>query len=325
MKIDRDLLIRVVVALESGRDIDVDDLLTRELSSVPFSIATLDGCIREATGKSDLSNILQKNVSQDQPPQNQEQTCTIIDGMAAVQSLGNSAGAKTFGEWCDNFTKFVTSHFTERCTRVDLVFDQYTPNSIKGSTRIKRKGGKKKGIRKEVESRDQRIGRGDKFITTEENKRSLTNFVSTEISESYERHPRRELVVSGGFKEVRRSWSSVREDLQGLSSSQEEAERGLSSMPEMRLSVVTSKSTSYAEIQMSLFFFWLTSTIFVMKCGCFLELPERSASSQSTELRFQKKRETPCWPFYLSIEIIVWSLSGMIVTDWTKVPKFVHT
>lgn len=53
MKIDRDLLIRVVVALESGRDIDVDDLLTRELSSVPFSIATLDGCIREATGKSD--------------------------------------------------------------------------------------------------------------------------------------------------------------------------------------------------------------------------------------------------------------------------------
>ena len=144
--------------------------------------------------------------------------------MAAVQSLGNSAGAKTFGEWCDNFTKFVTSHFTERCTRVDLVFDQYTPNSIKGSTRMKRKGGKKKGIRKEVESRDQRIGNWDKFITTEENKRSLTNFVSTEISESYERHPRRELVVSGGFKEVRRSWSSVREDLQGLSSSQEEAD-----------------------------------------------------------------------------------------------------
>ncbi|CAH3114284.1 unnamed protein product, partial [Pocillopora meandrina] len=87
-----------------------------------------------------------------------------------------------------------------------------------------RKGGKKKGIRKEVESRDQRIGNWDKFITTEENKRSLTNFVSTEISESYERHPRRELVVSGGFKEVRRSWSSVREDLQGLSSSQEEAD-----------------------------------------------------------------------------------------------------
>ena len=79
---------------------------------------------------------------------------------------------------------------------------------------MKRKGGKKKGIRKEVESRDQRIGNWDKFITTEEKKRSLTNFVST----------RRELVVSGGFKEVRRSWSSVREDLQGLSSSQEEAD-----------------------------------------------------------------------------------------------------
>ena len=30
--------------------------------------------------------------------------------------------------------------------------------------------------------------------------------------------------MSGGFKEVQRSWSSVREDLQGLSSSQEEAD-----------------------------------------------------------------------------------------------------
>ena len=172
--------------------------------------------------------------------------------MAAVQSLGNSAGAKTFGEWCDNFTKFVTSHFTERCTRVDLVFDQYTPNSIKGSTRMKRKGGKKKGIRKEVESRDQRIGNWDKFITTEENKRSLTNFVSTEISESYERHPRRELVVGHLLEKIFRAYPLVKK----------KQTRGLSSMPEMRLSVVTSKSTSYAEIQMSLFFFWLTSTIF---------------------------------------------------------------
>lgn len=224
IKADRDLLRRVVVALESGRDVDVDALLKRELSPVPMSIATLDGCLRLATGKSDLGSILQENVSQSQPPQNQAKTCTIIDGMAAVQSLGNSAGAKTFGEYCDKFTNFVTSHFSEKCTRVDLVFDQYIPNSIKESARLKRKGGKTKGIRKDVESREQRIGSWDKFIVVEENKGSLAHFLSTEISERYEPHPPRELVVSGGFNAILRVWSSTREDLRGLSSSQEEAD-----------------------------------------------------------------------------------------------------
>ena len=44
-KADGDLLRRVVVALESGREVDVDTLLQRELSPVPLSIATLDGCL----------------------------------------------------------------------------------------------------------------------------------------------------------------------------------------------------------------------------------------------------------------------------------------
>jgi len=111
IKADRDLLRRVVVALESGRDVDA--LLQRELSPVPLSIATLDGNLRQASGKSDLSNILQENVYQTQPHISQNETCTIIDGMAAVQCLANTRGAKTFGEWCDNFTTYVMSHFSE--------------------------------------------------------------------------------------------------------------------------------------------------------------------------------------------------------------------
>ena len=54
---------------------------------------------------------------------------------------------------------FVVSHFlTDKCTQVDVVFDRYLPNSIKGVTRAKRKRGKSKGIRRDVESREQRIG-----------------------------------------------------------------------------------------------------------------------------------------------------------------------
>lgn len=67
VKADRDLLRRVVVALESGRKVDVDTLLQRELSPVPLLIAALDGCLRLASSKSDLASILHKNVDQVSP------------------------------------------------------------------------------------------------------------------------------------------------------------------------------------------------------------------------------------------------------------------
>ena len=59
-KVDRDLLRRMRVALESNREVDVDTvtLLQRELSPVRQSIATLDGCLRLASSKCDLGNII---------------------------------------------------------------------------------------------------------------------------------------------------------------------------------------------------------------------------------------------------------------------------
>ena len=42
MKADKDLLRRVIVALESGRDVDVNTLLQSELAPVPKSLSTLD-------------------------------------------------------------------------------------------------------------------------------------------------------------------------------------------------------------------------------------------------------------------------------------------
>ena len=207
IKADRDLFRRVVLALGSGREVDVDTLLQRELlSPVPLSIATLDGCLRLASSKSDLGNILQKNVNQSRLPISHHKTCTIIDGMAAVQSLGNTTGTKSFGEWSDNFTAFVVFHFLDKCTRVDVVFDRYLPNSIKVVTRAKRKRGKSEGIRRDVESREQRIGNWDRFIVVKENKASLAHFLLTEMSQHYGTHPGHELVVSVGFIEILNVW-----------------------------------------------------------------------------------------------------------------------
>ena len=138
MKADKYLSTRVIVALESGRDVDVNTLLQSELAPVPKLLATLDGSLREAE-KSDLGTILQENVCKSQMLISRSQTCTIIDGMAAVQSLTNSSGAKTFGEWSDRFLRHVTSHFSDSSTRVDVLFYRYVKSSIKGGTRDKRK------------------------------------------------------------------------------------------------------------------------------------------------------------------------------------------
>jgi hypothetical protein len=64
MKADRDLLRRVVVASESGRDIDVDTLLQRVLPPIPLSLATPDGNLRCASSKDALSNILQETFAE---------------------------------------------------------------------------------------------------------------------------------------------------------------------------------------------------------------------------------------------------------------------
>ena len=103
-------------------------------------------------------------MTQSQSPISHHQTCTIIDGMAAVQSLRNTTGAKSFGEWSDNFTAFVVSHFSDKCIRVDVVFDRYLPNSIKGVTKAMWKRGKSKGIRRDVESKKQRIRNWDSLL-----------------------------------------------------------------------------------------------------------------------------------------------------------------
>ena len=101
-----------------------------------------------------------------------------------------------------------------------------TEKSIKGGTRTKRKRGQNKGIRKNVDSREQRIGNWKRFIAIEDNKASLAHFLSTEISKRYSGSPRYELVISGGFNDIQRVWSSdlSRDDFLGLASTHEEAD-----------------------------------------------------------------------------------------------------
>jgi len=51
--------------------------------------------------------------------------------MAPIQSLANAFPEQTFGGLCGKFSTLVTSHFSDKCTRVDVLFDRHPPNSIK--------------------------------------------------------------------------------------------------------------------------------------------------------------------------------------------------
>ncbi len=52
-------------------------------------------------------------------------TCNIIDGMALAQAICKPENGKTFGDHANVFVQAVFSKLSQKCPRVDLVFDIY--------------------------------------------------------------------------------------------------------------------------------------------------------------------------------------------------------
>ena len=80
---DRELFGRLIIAAKA-RGIDMKEVLTYELSAVPFALFHSDGTLRKPT-KSALLAVLEDGVNVSAClPQANDQTCTclIIDGMA---------------------------------------------------------------------------------------------------------------------------------------------------------------------------------------------------------------------------------------------------
>ena len=74
-----------------------------------------------------------------------EVDATIVNGAAVVQML-NPALATTFGEYANIVFGAYISNQLKKVNRLDIVWDVYIPDSLKGTTREKRG----KGIRKRV-------------------------------------------------------------------------------------------------------------------------------------------------------------------------------
>ena len=119
IKADRDLFSRLVV-IARRREIDLENIFTYELASVPLSLARLRG----STAKSKLLQELERHGSNypSLPPE-EKLTSWIIDGMALLQMLGHRKAA-TFGELASKIFDVVHHLFnTSSVLRVDIVFD----------------------------------------------------------------------------------------------------------------------------------------------------------------------------------------------------------
>ena len=135
---DRDLFGRLLIAANT-REINLKEVLSYELSAVPFALAHQDGSIRKTT-KSVLAKMLENQVEvlPRLSPASALETVHILDGMAIVQMM-KSAGASTFGELASKYYTAITAPLTQSsCKEVHMVFDQYWETSIKGGERSRR-------------------------------------------------------------------------------------------------------------------------------------------------------------------------------------------
>jgi hypothetical protein len=102
---------------------------------------------------------------------------SIIDGAAIVNMLRPGA-SKMFSDYAKQvFIPHIMSQLQHVC-RLDVVWDEYFPESLKAETRSKRG----KGVRRRVEPHNTIPGNWQEFLRIDENKVELFSFLATHVS-----------------------------------------------------------------------------------------------------------------------------------------------
>ena len=121
---------RLLIAA-NARSINLREVLSYELSPIPFSLAHNDGTLRK-TAKSALMTMIEKEANA-QP----RLPTTYIDGMAVVQ-MTKSAGASKFGDLSRKYYSIFTAPLNlPNFNNVHIVFDQYLEVSIKAGEHLR--------------------------------------------------------------------------------------------------------------------------------------------------------------------------------------------
>jgi hypothetical protein len=126
VKADRKLIQRLFNASQSGRKVDMQNILKHELSPMPLSLSKLDGEMN-STAKAEMLDILTKNIvipAVISQPDGDTKSCVLIDGHALIHAIGKPSNCCTFNDYADVFIQIVCSKFGDYVQRVDVVFDR---------------------------------------------------------------------------------------------------------------------------------------------------------------------------------------------------------
>jgi hypothetical protein len=190
---DVNLFSRLYIGCQN-RDGNLDEFFQHENQAYPPALSN-DGGIRFGV-KSDLLTCLEDF---SQPRSEVTPTsCIVLDGAVIIQLL-KPATAKTFNEYAHQvFVPHILSKF-HQAARLDLVWDRYITNSLKGTARAKRG----KGVRRRVVGGSTIPGNWASFLRVDENKTELFIFLSDILYDSFQLADK-ELVITKGEDVLRK-------------------------------------------------------------------------------------------------------------------------
>ena len=155
------------------RKTDLDTFFEHETN--PYSPSLSNGGEIRFGVKSDLLTCLESLVSSQPTPPAID--VLVVDGAAAVQML-TPKDCWTFADYAQKvFIPFVLSRL-KAVKRVDVVWDQYFPDSLKSAARVKRGS----GIKRRVMASAVLPSNWSAFLHVDDNKSELFHFLATELA-----------------------------------------------------------------------------------------------------------------------------------------------
>ena len=215
IKEGRKFMWRFLVALLSRPDIDLSYYLGEfELSIIPRSFFTVDGCLHKTTDKSVVASELRKfytdenscNESINDPS---EEKVTIFDDMAIVNKINfKKSKIKT----CADFAEVLVERILNESFGYDevrVVFDRYVKKYLKTQTRISRKKGYSTVYRVMDETKIDDL-ETKSFLSSIETKNDLTKYLSNKLANVFsERSIRYVSLWHYMWYQYSRSWSHL--------------------------------------------------------------------------------------------------------------------
>lgn len=183
LKNDMELFSRLYIGCQT-REGNLDEFFRHENQACPPSLSD-GGSLRIGT-KSDLLSCLED--LSDARSQAPAATTVILDGAAIVQMLKPGA-AKNFDKYAEDvFIPYIDTKL-RTATRLDLVWDRYIADSLKGTARAKRG----QGVRRRVMAGVAIPGNWQNFLRVDSNKTELFTFLTDALFQWFQ-----QLVITDG-------------------------------------------------------------------------------------------------------------------------------